>query len=430
MSRASMSPASMSPASMSPAMTFPAVWIRRSADFNVLLLICWLLGLACFSIPGRGGPLEMSAVDPIALAKIFIRGGSVMVLAAIILRQQDHLRSGAALVRMTPLLLFAFWCVASTLWSPLKAVTVGHAVEVLAGALLATVIAIFCASEDCRERLFFHLFLSSMVLSLAILVLEWRVILARERPAGYVHPNTLGAVSGVALVILLAARLQWNWRWARSWLPCGLIVCGVAHYAARSRAALVATVIALALLFLARRQLVSLTILCALLGTGVALYPYVGAVEHVPDSISAYVMRGQDREALAAGSGRDELWAIALKSIPDALWFGHGYFVITRSGSMFVWGKQQFQTAHNVYLHLLGGTGICGTLLFVWGVGSGMRPSFTNWLGKTEFLGLLVLIWFLVLGCFEISMLGSLDPAVVAFYACIGAVAASAGVAA
>ena len=401
--------------------------LRRTPEFSLLLAICWLLGLTCFSMPGRGGPLDMGAVDLIALGKIAARGGSLLGLGIILFRMHDHVRVSPVLARLVPFLLFACWCVTSFLWSNMKAVSFGHAIEVFTLTLLSIVTALLCSSEEGTDSILRTLFLTCLVICVAILVLDFHAIAAGERPSGYMHPNTLGAVSSTGAIVLIGSRLLWNWGWTRSmWLP-GLAICLVALYVSRSRSSLLATFIVLTILFVVRRQMWFLTIMVAAAGFLIALFPYVDAINHVPDHVGAYILRGQTNKDLMGGSGRDELWAIALQSFKDSPWFGHGYFTITSSGSLFVWNKQQFQTAHNLALHLLTGTGIFGTALFVWGIAAALKPCFQKWRlmshdRAVEFLGLLILIWFLVLGAFEISLLGPLDPAVVSFFIALGIV--------
>ena len=404
--------------------------LRHTPEFSLLLLICWLLGMTCFSMPGRGGPLDMGAVDLIALGKIAARGGSLLGLGIIVFRMHDHARVGPVLARLVPFLLFACWCVTSFLWSNMKAVSFGHAIEVFTLTLLSIVTALLCASEEGIEGILRTLFLTSLAICVAILVLDFHAIAAGERPSGYMHPNTLGAVASTGGIVLIGSRLLWNWAWTRSWWLPGLAICLVSLYVSRSRSSLLATFIVLTILFVVRRQIWFLTITVAVAGILLALFPYVDAINHVPDQIGAYILRGQTSKDVMTGSGRDELWAIALQSFKDSPWFGHGYFTITSSGSLFVWKKQQFQTAHNLALHLLTGTGIFGTALFIWGIGASLKPCFQKWRLMSrdfgaEFLGLLILIWFLVLGGFEISMLGPLDPAVISFFVGLGIVVGS-----
>ena len=312
----------------------------------------------------------------------------------------------------------------------MQAVSFGHAIEVFTLVLLSIVTAVLGSSEECIESILRNLFLTGLAISVAILILDFHAIAAGERPAGYMHPNTLGAVSSTGSIVLIASRLLWNWQWTRTlWLP-GLAITLAALYISRSRSSLLATFIVLTILFVVRRQMLFLTVTVAVAGILIALFPYIDAISNVPDHIGSYILRGQTANDLKGGSGRDELWAIALQSFKDAPWFGHGYFTITSSGSLFVWNKQQFQTAHNLGLHLLTGTGLFGTVLFIWGIGAALKPCFAKWRDMSrdyavEFLGLLILIWFLVLGVFEISMLGPLDPAVVLFFVALGTVVGS-----
>ncbi|MGI8744311.1 MAG: O-antigen ligase family protein [Bryobacteraceae bacterium] len=404
--------------------------LRRRPEFRLLLVVCWVLSITCLSMPGRGGPLELSSVDWIALIKIMARGGSLLCLGMILLRMHDNRRTGHVLARLIPLALFALWCMTSTLWSAMKAVSFGHAVEVFTLVLLSIVTAILCSSEEYLEAILFQLFLTALILSAGILLLDMKAVLAGERPAGYVHPNTLGAISSIGLILLLGSRLLWRWKWTQRFLVAGLPICFAALYISRSRSSLLATFIVLTILFLVKRQMGFLTVTLSIAGILIGLFPYLDAIKHVPDSIGGYILRGQTQAEVMGGSGRDELWAIALASFRDAPWFGHGYFTITNSGSLFVWHKQQFQTAHNLALHLLTGAGLFGAALFIWGIGAALKPCFANWRGfaherRIEFLVSLVFVWYLILGCFEISMLGPLNEAVLAFFVATGTLVGS-----
>jgi O-antigen ligase len=153
-------------------------------------------------------------------------------------------------------------------------------------------------------------------------------------------------------------------------------------------------------------------------GTLLALLPYARPVENIPQTIEKYVMRGQTREDLSEASGRQELWIRALESFRETPVLGHGYFMLSRSGTMYVWLKNQYQTAHNLYLHVLTGTGIVGVLLFLWACGTAIgKPT----LSPQYFMTLVLTAWFALVGLFELSILGPMDPSTVLFFVTLGA---------
>jgi len=110
-------------------------------------------------------------------------------------------------------------------------------------------------------------------------------------------------------------------------------------------------------------------------------------------------------------------------------WIGHGYFVSSASGEIYVWYEWANWTAHNVTLQTLVTTGLVGTVLLACGVGF---PSFrllrSRWAdphtGNVFRLVLIVGAWFIVWGLFNASFLGPIEPESVVFFATLGLAAA------
>ena len=98
---------------------------------------------------------------------------------------------------------------------------------------------------------------------------------------------------------------------------------------------------------------------------------------------------------------------------------------MTDTGTMYVWGAERWQTAHNTYLHVLTGTGLIGFFLMAWGliyvlhsVIAYARPPGPR--RKVALFVLLLAVWYLALGCFELSFAGPVDPEVVLFFCTLG----------
>src|SRR5260370_11025996 len=172
-----------------------------------------------------------------------------------------------------------------------------------------------------------------------------------------------------------------------------------------------------------KRKIVVLA--AAAVGIIAALLPYSQAVSKLPATVSSYVMRGQGAADAFTVSGRTEVWDIAIKSFLESPLFGHGYYSMTSTGKMYVWGAERWQTAHNIYLHVLTGTGVIGFFLLVWALIYVLRPmiAYARRRGPERRVAIFVLLlaaWYLALGCFELSFSGPVDPEVVLFFIILG----------
>ena len=403
----------------------PFVIVARATDteFQFLLFACLLLLPTALSFPGRGGPLDLGAFDSVAILKATLRGSAFVLLGLLALRLNSNARMLPVLRRIAPLALFAAWCGISFLWSPLMTVSLGHAMELVTMVLLVICAGILVDSEEKLKTLFCHLFLALFSLAALTLILEAPMIIAGERPTGYLHPNALGSISATALFLLLACRVLWNWHWTRVLVLPGVTVCLAAIFFARSRSSFLVAIVLAILFWICRGRALLVTALFVG-GALMAFVPYVTTVANLPDTAENYLLRGQTQDDLMGASGRDELWALALTSFRESPLLGHGYYMLSSSGTMYVWQKQQYQTAHNLGLHVLTGTGTIGALLFLWGFGVAFAPIVGARREKLMFLTLLLSAWFLLVGCFELSILGPVDPASVAFFAILGAAAA------
>ena len=408
-----------------PAIALPrAVGTRTGGALPIFLCACVALALTGFTAPGRSGASDVGGIDAIALVKIALRGTSFLFLLLLALALNFHHRTTAVLRRLLPMVMFALWTVATAIWSPLRAMSIGHSLEIVMLTTVAVCAAIVMDSERVIGRLCFLLFTVMAGACLFVLIADAPSIRAGERPAGYMHPNSLGAVAGIALTVLIASRVLWGWRWSRRLLIPGILVCGAAIFAARSRTDLLVTLFVLALFLLVySRRALALVLLLACGGL-FAFMPYVSALGHVGQSVTAYFLRGQTREDLITGSGRDEVWHVALNSAREAPWFGHGYYTMSDSGKVFVWGKEQVQTAHDVYLHVLTGSGAIGLALFLWALGSMILPMVRPALrerNRVAILALGVIVWQLTGSLFEVGIVGPVDAVTVAFFALGGA---------
>ena len=401
--------------------------LRKAAahrrDLNQLLAVCWMLAVTGLTMPGRNAPLSLGTLDPVALVKLAARGISFVLLALILMRHNSSPRSPILLRRLFPLILFAGWAAVSTFWSPLPPVTIGHAGDLIVLVMLAAVAGFLSLETEDYKRIFCHLTVIAMIMSLLLIVLNLGSILAAERPREYMQPNDMAKTAGAGLILLTCCHLMWRPKWTRNILVPAAGITAFLVFAARSRTASILTPLVLMLICLRLRRAYTVVLIAAAFGLFALVMPYSLAVAHVPDSIAAYMARGQSTEDLAGLSGRTEMWSIAWKSFQDSPLFGHGYYVMTSTGLFQVWGKLQWQTAHNAFLHIVTGLGLMGMLFIIWALSSAMRPCLIALKDRSrmiEFLAVAMVAWYCGMGMFELSFFGPVDTAVVTFFVLLG----------
>jgi O-antigen ligase len=392
--------------------------------FRILLVACWMMSATCWSLARTSLPLDLGAFDWVAILKTVLRGAALLLAISLLLKLNYHPRSVSVLRRLIPFGVFSIWATVSTLWSPMKIVTLGHALEAVTLVSLAICAGILVDSDARRSALCLNLLLPFLLMVGFILIAEFHTIWNGQRPITYMHPNSLGALSVTALILLLACHFFFTWPWTHKLILPGSAICVIGIYVARSRSALLGGLLVVTvLLWMARRRNLIFTILA---GAGIilALMPYAQRIEEIPHSVQNYVLRGQTTEDLAGASGRDELWARAFEAFKESPILGNGYFMISSSGTLYVWLKTQYQTAHSLYLHVLTGTGIVGAVLFLWACTAAIGPSLgrlkRNW-PAADILFLSLTVWFALVGFFELSILGPVDPGGVLFFAIMGA---------
>jgi O-antigen ligase len=397
---------------------------RRTTYLLPVVAICWFLSEVCLTNPGHPA-LNLGNIDMLAVAKGAARIAGLMFFSHMILRTHTQPRVTVILLRCTPLIVFGLWTLATCLWSPIKTISIGHASETVMLSMLAIAVGIVYRGERDLEYLLRNLVLMVSGILLIIFLFNWDLIRTGQRPTNYMQPNNMAGIASIGLLTLLLSRFFWNWTWTRKLMwPCGLL-CGFMVFVAQSRSCLIVTaLIAVPLLWkMQKRALV--VIGAAAIGIIAALLPYSQWISKLPDTMSSYVMRGQKVEDAYTVSGRTEVWDIAIKSFRETPLFGHGYYSMTSTGKMYVWGAERWQTAHNVYLHVLTGTGLIGFFLLLWALFHVLQPmiGYARRRGPERRVAIFVLLlagWYLALGCFELSFTGPVDPEVVLFFMILG----------
>lgn len=411
--------------------------LRSNIGWPVLICIL-LLMLITVSAPEESkvrlyGTSSILPQSIMSLLKALGRGMSLLIVLYVLYLNSRNFRLWEAAKILLPILAFCAYAIVSTVWSPLKSFTLMQSGSFCLLVLLSWLIAVLWRSEADTSRLLWFASVVLLCISSLLIVLHFLLpqygVLTREA-TGLFHSTAGGATASIGLVITLSARLIWGWRWTWFlWMPaipihlsCMLI--------GSNRFSFLAMFVACSLVFLwsAHRALI------AALGLGVALcgvaYLCIDPGWRLMDSVTevsqAAVTQGQSSVQLQDLSGRTEMWATIWQSYLNAPWLGHGFFVTSNSGEIYVWGYWANWTAHNAWLQLLASCGIAGSTLFV----SGLLLIVLNLIGplvspqakdRQPVMFVLVLsAWYGTWGMLNESFMGPLQPESVIFSILLG----------
>jgi O-antigen ligase len=405
---------------------------RAKAASWALAFAIWMLSLAAYS-PGQreAAPLTFGSLDWVALMKVATRFVATGLLVLVLFRAPETDTKRRVFYRLIPFGLFALWCIVSALWSPLPAASLGHGGETLMLVALAAVVGMVAAQDGPLSRVLFHLSAAALAVS-CLNIAFWALAGGSadgERPFGFMHPNLAAQSAGIGLLVVVVSFLVAGWRWTRLLLLPALLVEGWVLFMAQSRTANAATFLALlaCLAFFARRRSMLLAaVLAAIVLTGyLTLDPQTAVFGHARTGLIGYFMRGQTVAQLATATGRTEMWAVGWSSFLESPLWGHGNWVMTRNGLVAAWGEYLWQTSHNVFLHVLTGTGLVGGLLLLWGLWRPARAARRSLFAPTaeHFTALFfatMLAWFLMVGMYELSLAGAVSPVSIAFFTSLG----------
>jgi O-antigen ligase len=115
------------------------------------------------------------------------------------------------------------------------------------------------------------------------------------------------------------------------------------------------------------------------------------------------------------------MWEVMWKSFLDSPLIGHGFFVSSASGSLYVWYVDGNWTAHNVVLQALVTTGIVGASLLAYGLWRSFGPFLLSYRSTIEGRCIcLLLLYYSVWAMFNESFLGPVQPESALFFTLIG----------
>ena len=406
----------------------------------------WLpiLGCICVMMAATVSPPEdfkvssfgtQSLLPPMTLKllKAVGRGATILVLGYIYYLVWHHPRRWKTAKVLLPIIGFSVFAICSVAWSAEQFVTLSQAATFAILIALAHVISIIWRGEEDTSRLLkccsIVLFLLSVVLVFLHFAKPELGVLTRNS-SGLFHSTCTGATASLGIVIVFAGRLIWGWPWTR-WL---IAPATVAHLTSmmigQNRWSIVIMFLVCAILFstMVHKAVVAATALglATILVGYICLDPGLVLVDGLEDKMSVAVAQGQTQAQLANLSGRSEMWSKIWDSFLDSPLIGHGYFVTSNTGRLFVWDTWGNWTAHSFYLQLMATMGILGAALFLVGVANVVIRVVSK-IGTSEksvhrlaiFL-LAIFIWFVGWGFLNESVLGPLAPESVVFGIALG----------
>lgn len=183
-----------------------------------------------------------------------------------------------------------------------------------------------------------------------------------RRMGGLAHPNTLGQISGLTIVLGL---LLYREEKAKSWLRTAIVLAAVgALLGSMSRTSLLATIVAMAVIFrshIFQREYAMTAIVFSIAGVialmaASMLTDLEGKIATRLDMLS----KSGDASELTSATGRNVIWAKTIELIGDRPLFGYG------AATSKFWLKEYSMHTHNMVLNIAFSTGVLGGLVAVW----------------------------------------------------------------
>ncbi|MEO1530208.1 MAG: O-antigen ligase family protein, partial [Planctomycetota bacterium] len=244
------------------------------------------------------------------------------------------------------------------------------------------------------------------------------------------HPTAAGSTAALGLVLVALCGLSDKFSWSAQLVLPAILIHAPTAYFSHSRSALaMAAITVFAGMFYFGGRFVRAALAISVAGVALVIMIADPGLHLVAgdNAMVGYLLRGQDLSQLAEGSGRGEMWnAIWTEFRSSGAWIkGHGYFVTSRTGELYVWYHYANHPAHNIFLQVLVSTGLIG--LAIWlsaqlGIAARLVQLRSGDSFSRTYLAILCLIaiWFAGWSIGSTSFMGPVRWESVTYYTLIG----------
>ncbi len=328
--------------------------LRTKSSWSVLIILAFAATLL-------GGMSAMtSELQDVGLPRI-LRAIVLITLFLLVVRRAI---SGVTSMRYAGtaafvMVVFALYCMLSMMYSSSPIMTLWKGFEVLTLTLVGVSISgELRKMQDLRHLLnILSLILLFMVSTfiIGIIVFPGEAFTKMEMSSSIVvrglgprmNANSVTQLSALLAVFALPVALNSGKLKARgAWILFG--VAATVMLLGHSRTSIFAFILAVtAILFFGRHRLL-------------ALFVTIGGASAflLTEVVMLYIYRGQSKEVFTSLTGRTDWWAMAMESVAESPWFGHGYYAAQRE-------LYSTSTLDNTYIDVMLGLGIIGVAIFV-----------------------------------------------------------------
>ncbi|QDT06672.1 O-Antigen ligase [Rubripirellula lacrimiformis] len=402
--------------------------------FGFIKISMWLLAAMAFTMPTTS---QATHWEPLDSAKLLILAWACFGGAWLIISAGSWTALRRSIDPLMPFYAFLVWTLVSVIWSPLRSVTIAQSGSLVAMLFYATLVAIVSADNKRALSILKHLnwvlLISNAVVLVAYAISPEVSGLDRGRihtgGDGLIHPTAAGATASLGLLLPVLCQRIGRIPWASRLILPSLVVHGSVLLLSNSRTAIgmaIVTIGAVLFWYSSNRGRAMTLLAAAMIAVlMLAMDPGFKLISATADVGTQYVSRGQSGDQIRGMSGRAELWTAIWQEYEKAMLVGHGYFVTSETGSLYVWHQTHNYTAHNLLLQILVSTGAIGLMIFLFALCHlffAMLPlrSGSTFQRRIFAIVAVVAVWFLGWAQLGVSFMGPIRPESVVFFTLAG----------
>jgi len=416
-----------------------AAWMGASvtaAWITPLILCVWMLMYSTISAPedykaSQYGTKSILPPAVLLLVKLATRVGPIGLLTFAVFSLWRHPKRDPVLKRLSLLIVFGFYGFASVMWSADRGISLKQIISFGILIALAYGVAILWRSDADSRRLLTHLSICLWVMAVMLLIVHFAIPgvgALTKKSSGIFHSTGASAASGLGILLITGLRLLWKSEYSRWWPVIIAIHVGVLLVAGNRLSVAITGLVLVGLVacYCHRGWLAACVFSISLLGTTYLLVDTrMEGVHFAADSLGMFAKQGQSKKELSSLSGREEMWTKMWDSYLDSPIIGHGYFVTSKNGRIYIWYEWGNWTAHNFWLQALTTTGAVGLSLLMSGlfwiaIGMARGRKRIAESGRSVVMIFALTAWYFGWGFLNSSFIGPLSPESVVFAIILG----------